>query len=66
MKYEYVERNEYKKPLQLVLNLIKDIHKGLRHLFTFEHKLAGSGSRKLITRKINSNDGFDFDFVFLL
>lgn len=66
MKYEYVERNEYKGPLQLALNLIKNIHNELSHLFTFDHKLAGSGSRKLITRKVNSNDGFDFDFIFLL
>lgn len=66
MKYEYVERSEYKEPLQLALNLIEIIHYRLNNLFTFEHKLAGSGSRKLITRKINSNDGFDFDFVFLI
>lgn len=66
MKYEYVERSEYKGPLQLALNLINNIHAELNHLFTFDHKLAGSGSRKLITRKINSNEGFDFDFVFLL
>ena len=49
--------------------LIKKLHSKVRKLdsqFTFEHKLIGSGSRHLITRVIEGNKGFDFDYNLIL
>ena len=32
--------------------------------YTFQYSLIGSGRKKLITREVGSNKGFDFDYNF--
>lgn len=69
MSYEYVSKKEYAPARKEIEDLIKKLHSKVRKLdsqFTFEHKLIGSGSRHLITRVIEGNKGFDFDYNLIL
>ena len=65
-KYEFVTKKEY-SPIRLELEeIIKNVQNILRKDFTFQFKLVGSGNRHLITREINGNKGFDFDYNLIL
>lgn len=65
-KYEFVPKSEY-MPVRIELEkIIKKVQRLLHDEFTFQFKLVGSGGKHLITRKINGNKGFDFDYNIIL
>lgn len=65
-KYEFVSKKEY-TPVRIELeNIIKKVQVILKKEFTFQFKLVGSGGRHLITREVNGNKGFDFDYNLIL
>ncbi len=64
IEYEFVERQEW-KPYKLEVDaVLKKVQKELRNnkILTFESNLIGSAKRNLITRVVNGNKGFDFDY----
>lgn len=66
--FEYVTKREY-QPVRLELEkIIQKVHHYMRkeHNISFQHKLIGSGNRHLITRVVNGNGGFDFDYNFII
>ena len=65
--FEYVEKKVY-RPLRIECEkAIRKAQKELRKKgITFQFKPIGSLLRKLITREINGNKGFDFDYNFVL
>ena len=66
--FEYVKKKEW-QPVRLELEkIIEKVHTYMRknHKITFQHKLIGSGNRHLITRVVNGNGGFDFDYNFII
>ena len=68
--FSYVSKSQYKPHLKIANDLLQFLHKELKIYFrekyktkfTFEHKIIGSGSKKLIMKKIDGNQGFDFDY----
>ena len=65
-KYEFVSKSEY-RPVRVELEeILKKVQNIVRDEFTFQFKLVGSGKRHLITREINGNKGFDFDYNLIL
>lgn len=59
--YVYVPRSEYlpvKKELEQLINNVQD---EVREYFTFSFTYVGSTHRKMITRDLKSNIGYDFD-----
>ncbi|OQC09734.1 MAG: hypothetical protein BWX74_00866 [Tenericutes bacterium ADurb.Bin087] len=62
MAYEYVIKKEYTPVRKKLEEIIRIVQKEIRSQLTFQPSLIGSGSRKLITREIGSNKGFDFDY----
>lgn len=68
-KYEYVKWEEA-RPVKMELNRINQkmfsyIKSNYPEL-SFKAKLVGSGKRGLITREVNGNKGFDFDFNLII
>lgn len=66
--YEFVKKKDY-GPVKHrfedeILPVAREV---LREMgYTFQSELMGSGSRKLVTRVIDGNKGFDFDYDFEL
>ena len=60
-EYQYVSKEEYmpvKKELEELIHLVQD---ELRDEFTFSYSYVGSSHRKMITRDLKGNAGYDFD-----
>lgn len=66
--YEYVPKEELKSARLAVEKIIKTLQSEMKKNFgiTFKFDLLGSAGRKLVTRKISGNRGFDFDYNFYL
>ncbi len=61
--YEFVpksELNPVKDQVEVIINALQDSMRVFGVTFTF--KLVGSGGKHLVTRVINGNTGFDFDY----
>lgn len=61
--YEFVpksELNPVKDQVEGVINMLQDSMRVFGVTFTF--KLVGSGGKNLVTRVVNGNTGFDFDY----
>lgn len=64
-QFEYVTRREYSPVNQNFLSVINLVHADMKKQgITFQHDLIGSGSRRLVTRIVGGNKGFDFDYNF--
>ncbi len=60
-QFEYVSKKEFepvREELNALINLVQD---EIREKFTFKYNFIGSSSRKMITREVNGNVGYDFD-----
>lgn len=66
MKYEFVKKSEYEPVRNEIESIIKKVQNLVREDFTFQFKLVGSGNKHLITRVVNGNRGFDFDYNLIL
>lgn len=66
--YEYVTKAEYQPVREELEEIIKRTQTYMRKQFhtTFQFKLIGSGKRHLVTRIVNGNGGYDFDYNFIL
>ena len=65
--FEYVTKSELKPVKQQVEEIIHDLQDELRlEGVTFQYKIIGSGSKNLVTRVVNGNSGFDFDYNFVV
>ena len=65
--FEYVPKREYKPLRDYVEQVIKNVQKEFRkkNILTFQfYRIGSAGDRHLITREINGNKGFDFDYNF--
>ena len=65
--FEYVDRSEYKPLRDYVESVIKQVQVDLREkgIVTFQfYRIGSAGDRHLITREVNGNRGFDFDYNF--
>lgn len=65
--FEYVPKSEYKPIRDYVESVIRKVQKDFRknNILTFQfYRIGSAGSRHLITREINGNKGYDFDFNF--
>lgn len=61
--FEFVpksELNPVKIQVEEIINLLQDAMREFGVTFTF--KLVGSGGKHLVTRVVNGNTGFDFDY----
>ena len=59
--FQYVPRDEYKPIMDKVKELILEVQDEVRDYFTFRFDFIGSTRRKMITRDMNGNIGYDFD-----
>ncbi len=66
MSYEIVNKKEYGPIRKKIEEFILNIQKILKTKYTFNFVLIGSGKHRLITRKKDGNQGFDFDYNFEL
>jgi len=67
-EYEYVTRAEYspvQKDVEAIIRKAQRIMKE-KYDFHFSYELIGSGKKHLITRKKNSNTGYDFDYNLII
>lgn len=65
--YEYVNHSEYAPVRAEIDDIIADVQDILREDgITFQPQLVGSGRRKMVTRIVGGNKGFDFDYNFHL
>ncbi len=66
--YEYVTKAEYQPVREELEEIIKRTQTYMRKQFhtTFQFKLIGSGKRHLVTRIVNGNGGYDFDYNLIL
>lgn len=65
--FEYVPKREYKPLRDYVEKIIKKVQNEFRekNILTFQfYRIGSAGKRHLITREINGNRGFDFDYNF--
>lgn len=65
--FEYVPKREYELLRDHVEQVIKNVQKAFRkkNILTFQfYRIGSAGDRDLITREINGNKGFDFDYNF--
>ena len=65
--FKYVKKSEYKPLRDYVENTIKKVQTEFRekNILTFQfYRIGSAGKRHLITRAINGNKGFDFDYNF--
>lgn len=62
-EYEYVPKKEYQPVREDVEDIIRTVQSILRSKgITFRYELIGSGNRRMVTRIVNGNKGFDFDY----
>lgn len=59
--FEYVPNEEWKPLKDELVKIIHRLQNEVRNKFTFQYHFVGSSQRKMITRDLNSNIGFDFD-----
>lgn len=59
--FEYVDQNEWAPAREDLFKLIHLVQKEVSEYFTFRFDLIGSASRRMITREVNGNIGYDFD-----
>lgn len=59
--FEYVKESEYLKSKEDIDQLIKLVQEKIKEEFTFNYEFVGSFARKMITRDVSSNVGYDFD-----
>lgn len=67
--FEYIPKSEYQPIRKYVESVINKVQDDLRKkgIVTFQYHLIGSaGKRHLVTREINGNRGFDFDYNFVI
>lgn len=63
--FEFVPKPELTPARAQIEDIIKALQVALRdYNLTFEFKLVGSAGKKLVTRVVNGNTGFDFDYNF--
>ncbi len=61
--YEFVPKSELNPVKDQVEGIIKMLQDSMRVFgVTFTFKLVGSGGKNLVTRVVNGNTGFDFDY----
>lgn len=59
--FEYVPKSEWQPVKDNIIQLIHLVQREVRQYFTFTYEFIGSASRKMITREVGGNVGFDFD-----
>lgn len=59
--FEYVPKSEWQPVKDNIIHLIHLVQDEVRQHFTFTYEFIGSSSRKMITREVGGNVGFDFD-----
>ena len=59
--YEYVPKAEWPPARENIIELIHLVQDEVRSSFTFTYEFIGSAARKMITREVDGNVGFDFD-----
>jgi hypothetical protein len=65
--FEYITKNELKPVKHQVEDIIHNLQDELRQEgVTFQYKIIGSGGKNLVTRVVNGNTGFDFDYNFVV
>lgn len=66
--YEFVSKSEFKPIKKEIDGIIRQLQKVMREKYsiTFKPTLVGSAKRSLVTRVINGNTGFDFDYNFFI
>lgn len=64
----YITKAEYQPVREELEEIIKRTQIYMRKQFhaTFQFKLIGSGKRHLVTRIVNGNGGYDFDYNLIL
>ena len=66
--YEYVTKAEYKPVKKEIEVIIQKVQAYMREHYEtkFQYQLIGSGKRHLITRVVNGNGGYDFDYNLII
>ena len=66
--YEYVTKAEYKPVKKGIEAIIQKAQAYMRERYEtkFQYQLIGSGKRHLITRVVNGNGGYDFDYNLII
>ena len=59
--FRYVQKGEYQPLKNDIIELLHEVQDEVRDDFTFQYHFIGSTKRKMITRDMKSNIGFDFD-----
>ena len=59
--FRYVPRTEYQPLKNQIIQILNEVQDEVRDDFTFQYHFIGSTKRKMITRDMKSNIGFDFD-----
>ena len=59
--FRYVPRTEYQPLKNQIILILNEVQDEVRDDFTFQYHFIGSTKRKMITRDMKSNIGFDFD-----
>ena len=59
--FQYVPRTEYQPLKNQIIQILNEVQDEVRDDFTFQYHFIGSTKRKMITRDMKSNIGFDFD-----
>jgi hypothetical protein len=61
--FEFVSKTEFKPIKDEIENIIHKLQNSMRdYKVTCSYKLVGSGGKHLVTRAINCNEGYDFDY----
>jgi hypothetical protein len=66
--FEYVTKAEYRpvrEELEKIIIRVQNVMR-TRYDYTFQFRLIGSGKRHLITRVVNGNGGYDFDYNLII
>lgn len=66
--FEYVSKTEYQPVREELEGIINRVQKEMRTKYntSFQFRLIGSGKRHLITRVVDGNGGYDFDYNLIL
>ena len=59
--FRYVPQTEYQPLKNQIILILNEVQDEVRDDFTFQYHFIGSTKRKMITRDMKSNIGFDFD-----
>ena len=59
--FQYVPKSEYQPLKNQIIQILNEVQDEVRDDFTFQYHFIGSTKRKMITRDMKSNIGFDFD-----